>query len=96
MSEGLNQFVAVAEESWNVWGDTFEVPVYPFGVDIKKRSSARGYCSRLPWGLVDFDCDIETRTSLNYHCKPCLCGSLKHSRTYHVNCPLNCRYADVR
>ena len=32
--------------------------------------------------------------SVTYNCIPCLCGSLKHRRTYHRECLLNPRYDD--
>lgn len=34
-------------------------------------------------------------SSFLYFSKPCVCGSLKHGRTTHVECVLNKKYSDV-
>ena len=45
-------------------------------------------------GITTYYIDHKIESVSCNYCVPCLCGSLKHRRTCHRDCPLNPRYDD--
>lgn len=58
------------------------------GIGVRQKENV------LYYDVVPSPCRNVTCSMLEYN-KPCLCGSKKHSRIRHRDCPLNPQYEDV-